>query len=164
MAFDLDVLGFEDDSPVQFSAVDVDGAVPGTEVVVKVFATIERGWHIYGFEMNPDEGIPTTLVLAGSGDLELHHDIREQTAHQRDDAILGLVHEHEGKVQFEVPLKVPEGAEAGPRKILIDISYQACDCQAMSFHLRWPRSRLWSRWGPRVPPKRVQQRKKSPLR
>ena len=85
--FELDGFDFDDDSPVEFSASSVEPAVPGSEVVIKVTAKIERGWHIYGFDMDPDLGVPTSMVVVGAGDLESHEQIREPEPHGREDEI-----------------------------------------------------------------------------
>ncbi|MGE4614831.1 MAG: cytochrome c biogenesis protein CcdA [Planctomycetota bacterium] len=128
--FELDGFDFDDDSPVEFSASAVEQAVPGSDVVITVTAKIERGWHIYGFDMDPDLGVPTSMVVVGAGDLETHEEIREPEPHGRDDDMVGgYIVEHSGTVQFQVPLRVPEDAKPGPRKILIDIAYQVCDAK-----------------------------------
>jgi len=125
----LDGLGRED-SPVTFSAEDVSGARPGTEVVITVVAKIDRGWHIYGFDMDPELGVPTTMYVTSSGDLEMPGEIQEPSPHEREDELIGgLLLEHEGNVEFKIPLRVPEGAADGPRKVLVDITYQACDAK-----------------------------------
>ena len=125
----LDGFGRED-SPVTFSAEDVRGARPGTEVVVTVVAKIDRGWHIYGFDMDPELGVPTTMYVTSSGDLEMPGEIQEPSPHEREDELIGgLLLEHEGNVEFKIPLRVPEGAADGPRKVLVDITYQACDAK-----------------------------------
>jgi thiol:disulfide interchange protein DsbD len=128
--FELDGFDFDDDSPVEFSASVVEQAVPGSDVVITVTARIERGWHIYGFDMDPDLGVPTSMVVVGAGDLETHEEIREPEPHGRDDEMVGgYIVEHSGTVEFQVPLRVPEDAKPGPRKILIDIAYQVCDAK-----------------------------------
>jgi thiol:disulfide interchange protein DsbD len=128
--FELDGFDFDDDSPVEFSASAVEQAVPGSDVVITVTAKIERGWHIYGFDMDPDLGVPTSMVVVGAGDLESHELIREPEPHGREDEMVGgYIVEHSGTVQFQVPLRVPEDAEPGARKVLIDIAYQVCDAK-----------------------------------
>ncbi|MEC9476651.1 MAG: cytochrome c biogenesis protein CcdA [Planctomycetota bacterium] len=128
--FDLGGIGGfgGDDSPVRFSAADIHEVTPGSDVVVKVVAKIERGWHIYSFEMDPELGIPTTMYVVSCGDLQMPGAIQEPTPHEREDPLVGgLISEHEGTVEFKVPFKVPEDAEEGPRKVVVDITYQACD-------------------------------------
>ena len=121
--------GFGSDlNPVSFSAVDVKAARPGSEVVVTVVAKVERGWHIYSFDMDPELGIPTTLYVVSCGDLQMPGAIQEPTPHEREDVLVGgLISEHEGNVEFKIPLKVPDDAADGPRKVIVDITYQACD-------------------------------------
>jgi len=128
--FDFDAIGFDDDAPVSFSAEEVKGATAGSDVVVKLVATIERGWHIFSFDSDPELGIPTSVVLVGAGDLQALEPIREPKPHEREDPLAGgSILEHVGRAQFEIPLKVPADAKEGPRKILIDITYQACDAK-----------------------------------
>ena len=78
-----------DDNPVSFSATDVKAASPGSDVVGTVVAKIERGWHIYSFDMDPELGIPTTMYVVSCGDLQMPGAIQEPTPHEREAALVG---------------------------------------------------------------------------
>ncbi len=119
-----------EESPVSFSAKDIPAVAAGSDVVLTVVAEIERGWHIFGFDMDPELGIPTTMYVAASGDIQISGEVQEPAPHERaDPSTGGLLLEHEGSVEFKIPLKIPEGAADGPRKLMIDITYQTCDAE-----------------------------------
>lgn len=99
-----------------------------TDGTLTISATIEPGWHIYGFEV-PDGGpIPTTISLAADSALTWTSDI--VVSMPPTDIIDRLFHLKlacwEGTVTFSRNFHLPQGSSA---TITGGVRYMACDRQ-----------------------------------
>ena len=119
---------FGSDDPVSLNLKNVAGLAPGGLVKLSLEAAMERGWHIYGLDQDPEWGVATSIVVLESKDLLFEGEIEEPEPHERevgDEYYL----EHEGKTVFGIPLRAPEDAAAGPRTVTVSVTYQACDAR-----------------------------------
>jgi thiol:disulfide interchange protein len=117
---------FGESDPVQLTVKGVAAVLPGARAEILIQAKMDRGWHIYGIDMDRELGIPTAIIVSEMADLEMFDDVIEPEPHERD-AEEGVYLEHEGEITFKLPLGVPDDAELGPRKVILEVTYQACD-------------------------------------
>ncbi len=119
---------FGSDNPVTVSLKKAEGLAPGELVQLELEAAMERGWHIYGLNQDPEWGVATSIVVLESKDLLFDGEVSEPEPHERE---VGEEYylEHEGKTIFRIPLRAPEGAEPGPRTVTVSVTYQACDAK-----------------------------------
>ena len=119
---------FGSDDPISWKLKPVSGAVPGEITTLKLQATMERGWHIYGLDQDPEWGVATSITVLELQDFQLEGDISEPEPHERevgDEYYL----EHEGETVFEIPIRVPAEATPGARSVSVSVTYQACDAK-----------------------------------
>ena len=102
-----------------------DRAAPGTRVKVLVRMRLDPGWHLNGAEPSSPELVATKLAAAEGAVAGLEGVTWPPT---RRKAVGGEeIDLYEELVEIRAELVVPEGAVAGPRKIALVLTYQACD-------------------------------------
>jgi len=68
---------FGSDDPISWKLKKPAAAPAGSEVALELVATMERGWHIYGLDQDPEWGVATSIVLVEVGDLYFDGEISE---------------------------------------------------------------------------------------
>ncbi|OUU24472.1 MAG: hypothetical protein CBC13_03480 [Planctomycetia bacterium TMED53] len=119
---------FGSDDPISWKLKKPAATAAGSKIELELIATMERGWHIYGIDQDPEWGVATTIVVVEVGDLQFDGEISEPEPHERevgDEYYL----EHEGETVFKIPLAIPQEAAAGPRNVSVSVTYQACDAK-----------------------------------
>jgi DsbC/DsbD-like thiol-disulfide interchange protein len=95
----------------------------GARFTVKLAATIQPGWHIYGLKPAADGPVPTRIWVDQPAQLAAPVTGTEPETMQ-DPAFNMEVQLYEGEATFSLPLKL---AAPGAQKIVMSASYQSCD-------------------------------------
>jgi len=120
---------------------NVDRAVPGTEVVLAVVATLDEGWHINAdaaqqHELEDFEPIPTTIhVTAADPALTVETARFPEAMATRFGFVDGEVMTFSDRATFYVPMRVAEGATGENLSLSLDVGYQACNDQVCNMPL-----------------------------
>lgn len=114
---------------VKWSAKPVQTEVKaGAALQVEVTADVQPGWFLYG--LTQPKGGPIPLRFAGAKGSPFQVEVKGIKGPEpivKEDPVFDLATRmHEGKAVFTVPVTVRVGAEAGPRTIPIEITFQAC--------------------------------------
>lgn len=121
---------FEGTSPVEVTAKVAPEAKPGDTVTVEFHVAIDRGWHIYGLEQDPDAGTPTSIAVRDNAQgFAAAGQPTEPPPHPRHDPLLGDLLEHDGKVKFTLPVQVPKTLAGGEYRLPVRFEYVACDAE-----------------------------------
>ena len=100
---------------------------PGERIPVRLRLSIDEGWHLYG--ENPDLDF---LVPVGVDPVKLPRfkigEPEAPKAKEKIDPILNkTVYSYEGEIDYTLPYRVRDGAQAGPALIAVKVTIQACD-------------------------------------
>lgn len=125
-------------------------AKPGQTVQLHLQAVTDESYHIYAYGDKPAEGFgskPTLIdlrklsgLIAGEvkASAKPHKVVLEKAGPNGEDM---TSFEHEGAVQWTIPLKIPDDAEPGSVQISGGIGYQTCNAKgcdrptAANFHV-----------------------------
>ena len=123
------------DSPVTVTARGAERVDSGETFQLTFNLEIERGWHIFGFEISDQVGEPPELIVTDPGPFEVSGEPTEPKPHSRFDPIFAPASagvpllEHTGKVTFKQGFSVPAGLENGLYAIKVELSFYVCDAQ-----------------------------------
>lgn len=108
-----------------------DELAAGEEFVAVVHAQIGEGWHLYSMTKYPPGALapqPTTIGLGDTDVVTLTGPVRQPSPHVAYDSNFEIDTEYfEGRVDFELPLKVVEGVPAGEHEVPVRIRFMACN-------------------------------------
>ncbi len=116
---------FED--PVSVSASVGENARAGEVVEVQVIFSIDRGWHIYGMEEIEDGPIPTSIQIVGEALEKQGIIVEPEPIVSYDEGFEMDIPHHEGRVIFNVPIKLKENIEPGEIVLTAEATYQSCN-------------------------------------
>ena len=100
-------------------------AKPGSEVVGKLTARIDPGWHLYSLS-TPPPPIATTIQIAGSPVLEGMRVLQPKPIRKHDPNFDADTETFEGSPIFYLKLKVRKDAPSGSADITARPRYQVC--------------------------------------
>lgn len=96
-----------------------------TEAILILKPVMEKGWHIYGQEINGEGPIPTEITFIRSADYELTGKPKEIGAYKEMDPTWGFeVTYLSNGAYFAQPIKIKNAA---PFEIRATVTYQICD-------------------------------------
>jgi DsbC/DsbD-like thiol-disulfide interchange protein len=108
-------------------------AVPvkaGARIAVKLQATVQEGWHLYGLKPMPEGPIPTRIWLAEGQPFALAGAIQAPDPQVMQDPSFGMeVELYEGEAIFTLPVKVAAGVGSGQQVLVVTASYQSCNAK-----------------------------------
>lgn len=115
--------------PVQWEIVEPpDKVAPGSDLTLRLRATLQDGWHIYSLT-TPPPPIATTVRLDSNPAFE-KTDVYQPPPERKFDPNFGSeVEWFNSKVDFLVNAKVRKDAAAGPLELKINVRYQSCDAR-----------------------------------
>ena len=126
-------IGGPQPTPIRWSAEQPQNAAvkPGQDIVVRVSAQIDEGWHLYALEAIPGGPIPTRIGVAPDPPFTLNEKHIESPEPKRaHDPNFGLeTAYYEQTATFGVPVTVGAKAPAGSRDVEISARFQACNDQ-----------------------------------
>jgi len=102
---------------------------PGEKAKLLLTAKMEAGWHLYSLTQPPPPRA-TKIVLDESSDKAFTLDGAPQQPKPKvafDPNFEMNTETFEGETTFTVPLKVAADASPGPHKIVVKVTFQACD-------------------------------------
>lgn len=129
----LEVTDSPFDSPVTVTARGAEQVESGETFEVTFDIEIERGWHIYSFEISDQIGDPPRLIVTDPGPFEISGKPMEPKPHSRFDQIFAPASagvpllEHSGEVTFKQALLAPAGLKNGLYPIKVQFSFYVCD-------------------------------------
>jgi thiol:disulfide interchange protein DsbD len=112
-------------------------------VTYHVTAKLDPGYHIYKYSKTRDDSGPfyTNFDIFDTAGLEVAGDWSASTPPERhkDPNVPGVefVEYHENGVTWSIKLRVPEGAESGPKVLRCQAGYMVCDAHQCSFPGQW---------------------------
>ncbi len=116
------------DDPVSVSASVRENARAGEVIAVQVIISIDRGWHVYGMEEIESGPIPTSIEIVGEAAIEKQGIIVEpDPIVSYDEGFEMDIPHHEGRVIFNVPIKLKENIETGSILLTVRATYQSCN-------------------------------------
>jgi DsbC/DsbD-like thiol-disulfide interchange protein/cytochrome c biogenesis protein CcdA len=116
----------EPDHPVRWRGAGVALEEAGGRFELLLTALIDRGWHIYGADQNPELGTPTRVTVLSPGPFLAAGAVI--SPEPRPKAVEGDIYlEHEGEVPFRVPLEAPEELANGRYEVRVAVEYMPCD-------------------------------------
>jgi DsbC/DsbD-like thiol-disulfide interchange protein len=102
----------------------------GARIAVKLQATVQEGWHLYGLKPMPEGPIPTRIWIAEGQPFSLAGAIQAPDPQVMQDPSFGMeVELYEGEAVFTLPVKVATGATPGQQKLVVSASYQSCNAK-----------------------------------
>ena len=117
-------------SPVSWKGTGVADFEAGSTIEIQIEASIERGWHIYGIDLDPLRGDPTTFEVPDEHPFRPGDPIEVTPARSRDDPLAGgFIVEHERKAIFRLPLTVPTPIPDNIDHIQVTVAYMVCDAR-----------------------------------
>ena len=116
---------FED--PVSITALVKENARAGEVTEVQVIFSIDRGWHIYGMEEIEDGPIPTSIQIVGEVIAKQGIIIEPEPIVSYDEGFEMDIPHHDGRVIFNVPIKLKENIESGEILLTAEATYQSCN-------------------------------------
>jgi thiol:disulfide interchange protein DsbD len=100
----------------------------GARFPVKVMATIEKGWHMYGLRPVANGPIATRIWIADGLAVQLAGAVDATDPETMVDPAFGMeVQLYQGEISFTLPLRLAPSAAPGSLKFMVNVSYQACD-------------------------------------
>jgi thiol:disulfide interchange protein len=114
--------------PVQWTlASDQAKVAPGSQIVLKLTAKLDPGWHLYSPTTPSGGPIPTSLGLADSPAVEKAV-VLQPTPDRKFDPNFNLdVEWFEKEAPFLVVATIKKDAHPGPLELTAQVRYQACD-------------------------------------
>ncbi|MFC2084330.1 protein-disulfide reductase DsbD [Bacteroidota bacterium] len=99
----------------------------GSEFKIAIKAEIADSWHINSNNPNDDFLIPTELSLISGENLSIIETYYPEAEEVNFSFTNKPVSVYQGEVFFAVKVKLPEDLEVGEYKIVLKLSYQACN-------------------------------------
>ncbi len=100
----------------------------GSTVDVKVTAAVIDGWHIYSTTPQEEGPVPTEIEFAEDAPFSRSGKIRQPKPIVKFDENFGINTEYYDKdVTFTVTAKVKAGAKVGKQKVVVEVSFMACN-------------------------------------
>ena len=130
LAFLAAALGAATLNPVAWEIQDVSAKAvkPGERFAVRLVARIEGGWHLYSLRQLPEGPIATRIWLAEGQPFELAGQIKAERPQLTQDPGFNMeLESYEGEAVFTLTVRAAPTAPAGPQKLLVAASYQACN-------------------------------------
>ena len=122
---------FAAENPVAWSLAERGGSQPlkpGATFQARLVAKIEPGWHLYSTSQPPGGPIPTRIWLPAGQPFELGGAIGAPRPKVAFDQNFDMdVESYDDTAAFTLPVRVSAGAPAGPRKLAVHASFQACN-------------------------------------
>jgi thiol:disulfide interchange protein len=116
--------------PVQWTlSSDQLKAAPGQQVVLKLTAKLEPGWHLYSLTTPPGGPIPTTMSIAANPAIAKSQIYQPKPDRKFDPNFNLDVEWFEGEAAFLIPVELSKDAPAGPLETMAQVRYQACDAR-----------------------------------
>jgi thiol:disulfide interchange protein DsbD len=113
--------------PVKWSAtVEPEAAPPGSQIVLKLKATIEPGWHLYSPTTPPGGPIVTSLTLADSPAVAESRLYQPKPVRKLDPNFNLDTETYDGEPVFLFAIKLKPDAPSGPIELTAQAHYQAC--------------------------------------
>ncbi|MBI1931480.1 MAG: protein-disulfide reductase DsbD [Ignavibacteriales bacterium] len=100
---------------------------PGGEFKLAVKLNIDKQWHINSDKPNEDFLIPTELKIKSESNIEIGKIIYPKSKEINLEISDKPISVFEGEVYIGTVLKVPQNAELGVKKIIVELSYQGCN-------------------------------------
>lgn len=99
-----------------------------TEGVITVVGNIEKGWHVYGFNQNPDGPVSTEVKMASPANVKFKDKLRysPKLVSVMDDMFGINVTYWENKVTFTRKFKITKVEKNAP-VVTFSITYMACN-------------------------------------
>ena len=116
---------FED--PVSISVSARESARAGEVVEVQVIFYIDRGWHIYGMEEIESGPIPTSIQIVSEAIEKQGITVEPEPIVSYDEGFEMDIPHHDGRVIFNVPIKLKENVESGEILLTAVATYQSCN-------------------------------------
>jgi len=100
-------------------------AKPGSEVVGKLTARIDAGWHLYSLS-TPPPPIPTTILIENQTAVEGMHVFQPKPIRKHDPNFDADTETFEGEPVFYLKLMVKKEAVLGANPVTVKVRYQVC--------------------------------------
>lgn len=102
----------------------------GTRFTVKLFATVQQGWHLYSLKPIAEGPIPTRIWIAEGQPFSLAGAVKSPEPRVMQDPSFGMeVELYEGEAAFTLPVRVNAGAGPDTQTLVVSTSYQSCNNQ-----------------------------------
>lgn len=100
-------------------------AKPGSQVVGKLTARIDSGWHLYSLS-TPPPPIPTTIQIENQPAIEGMHVFQPKPIRKHDPNFDADTETFEGEPVFYLKALVKKDAVAGVNQVAVRVRYQVC--------------------------------------